>query len=79
MTLLSQVMTAVCTSVPTHAVPTHLSGLPAELVHDLRGQPGHVRGGELGHVARVTRLQQRGCVQETLDTAGYWRGRSCYE
>ena len=66
MTLLSQVMTAVCTSasVPTHAVPTtHLSGLPAELVHDLRGQLGHVLGGQLGHVARVTRLQQRGCVQ----------------
>ena len=65
MTLLSQVMTALCTSasVPTHAVPTHLSGLPAELVHDLRGQPGHVLGGVLGHVARVTRLQQRGCVQ----------------
>ena len=49
MTLFSQVMTAVCAGVPTHAMvsplPTHLSGLAAELVHDLRGQPGHVRGG----------------------------------
>ena len=67
MTLLAQVMTAVCTSIPTHVVPTtHLSGLPAELVHDLRGQPGHVRGGQLGHVARVTCLQQQGmCSVDT--------------
>ena len=41
MTLFSQVMTAVCVLVST----THLSGLAAELVHDLRGQPGYVLGG----------------------------------